>query len=211
MTFSIVARSADGRAHGVAVASKFLSVGAAVPAAEADVGALATQSYANLAYRPQGLAMLRTGVPAAGVVAGLTAADGGRATRQLGVVGSAGDGATFTGNECHAWAGGVAGDGYAIQGNILTGPEVVEAMQVAWLSTSDEPGLARRLLAALRAGDVAGGDRRGRQSAAILIAAQPRRSPSLLALFRLRCRLARRLRGAMCPAASSPWSGPHAN
>jgi uncharacterized Ntn-hydrolase superfamily protein len=172
MTFSIVARSADGRAHGVAVASKFLGVGAAVPAAEAEVGALATQSYANLAYRPQGLALLRTGVPAAGVVAGLTAADDARATRQLGVVGAAGDGATFTGAECHAWAGGVSGDGYAIQGNILTGPGVVEAMRAAWHAQAGEARLARRLLAALRAGDHAGGDKRGRQSAALLVVAK---------------------------------------
>src|SRR5256885_4976209 len=111
MTFSIVARSADGRSHGVAVASKFLAVGAAVPAAEADIGALATQSYANLAYRPQGLALLRTGVSAADVVAGLTAADPGRDQRQLGVVGATGDGATYTGSGCHDWAGGIAGDG----------------------------------------------------------------------------------------------------
>ncbi|HLT09693.1 MAG TPA: DUF1028 domain-containing protein [Micromonosporaceae bacterium] len=171
MTFSIVARSADG-SLGVAVASKFLAVGAAVPAAEAGVGALATQSYANLAYRPQGLALLRTGVSAAGVVAGLTAADDGRQTRQLGVVGIEGDGATFTGSECHEWAGGVAGDGYAIQGNILTGPEVVREMERAFLDTAGEPRLARRLLAALRAGDEAGGDRRGRQSAALLVVAK---------------------------------------
>src|SRR5438046_5509259 len=92
MTFSIVARSADGRALGVAVASKFLAVGAAVPAAEAQVGALATQSYANLAYRPQGLALLRTGVGAEAAVAGLTAADDGRDARQLGVVGVSGAG-----------------------------------------------------------------------------------------------------------------------
>jgi uncharacterized Ntn-hydrolase superfamily protein len=169
MTFSIVARSADGRAHGVAVASKFLAVGAAVPAAEADVGALATQSYANLAYRPQGLALLRTGVSAAGVVAGLTAADEGRDERQLGVVGIAGDGATFTGPKCHDWAGGLAGDGYAVQGNILVGPQVVESMRDAWLASVAEPRLAQRLLAALRAGDDAGGDRRGRQSAALVV------------------------------------------
>jgi uncharacterized Ntn-hydrolase superfamily protein len=172
MTFSIVARSADGRAHGVAVASKFLSVGNAVPAAAAEVGALATQSYANLAYRPQGLALLGTGVGAAGVVAGLTAADPGRDSRQLGVVGATGDGATYTGAECHGWAGGLAGDGFAIQGNILVGPEVVEEMRRVWLESADEPKLARRLLAALRAGDQAGGDRRGRQSAALLVVAK---------------------------------------
>jgi uncharacterized Ntn-hydrolase superfamily protein len=171
MTFSIVGRSADGMAHGVAVASRFLAVGAAVPAAQAQVGALATQSYANLAYRPQGLALLATGVAAADVVSGLTAADPGRAQRQLGVVGADGDGATFTGDGCHDWAGGVAGDGYAIQGNILVGRQVVDEMRAAWLS-ADETRLARRLLAALRAGDAAGGDRRGRQSAALLVVAK---------------------------------------
>ncbi len=172
MTFSIVARSADGQSHGIAVASQFLAVGAAVPAAEADTGAVATQSYANLAYRPQGLALLRTGVDAAGVVAGLTAADEGRAQRQVGVVGPAGDGATYTGADCHDWAGGVAGDGFAIQGNILVGPEVVEAMRTAWLASDPAAPLARRLLATLRAGDEAGGDKRGRQSAALLVVAR---------------------------------------
>jgi uncharacterized Ntn-hydrolase superfamily protein len=172
MTFSIVARSADGQSHGVAVASKFLAVGAAVPAAEARVGALATQSYANLAYRPQGLTLLRTGVAAADVVAGLTAADPGRAQRQLGVVAATGTGATYTGAECHEWAGGTAGDGYAVQGNLLTGPEVVAEMEQAWLASDPGAPLGRRLLAALAAGDRAGGDRRGRQSAALLVVAQ---------------------------------------
>jgi uncharacterized Ntn-hydrolase superfamily protein len=172
MTFSIVARSADGLSHGVAVASKFLAVGAAVPAAQAQVGALATQSYANLAYRPQGLALLGTGVGAADVVAGLTAADPGRAQRQLGVVGRTGDGATYTGTDCHEWAGGLAGDGYAIQGNILAGEQVVAAMAGAWAASDPAAPLARRLLAALLAGDRAGGDRRGRQSAALLVVAK---------------------------------------
>ncbi|WP_432987321.1 DUF1028 domain-containing protein [Dactylosporangium sp. CA-233914] len=166
MTFSIVGRSTDGQSLGVAVASKFLAVGAAVPAAEAGVGALATQAFANLAYRVQGLAMLRTGASAAHVIAGLTAADSGRAGRQLGVVGPSGPGATFTGEECFDWAGGVAGDGYAIQGNILTGPEVVAEMERAWLAGAGLP-LPRRLRVALAAGDAAGGDRRGRQSAAL--------------------------------------------
>jgi uncharacterized Ntn-hydrolase superfamily protein len=168
MTFSIVARSADGAALGVAVASRFLAVGAAVPAAEAEVGALATQAHANLAYRPQGLALLRTGVAAAGVVAALVTADAGRDAWQVGVVDRAGPGATFTGNDCHAWAGGVAGEDFAIQGNILTGPEVVDAMRAAWAEARREP-FARGLLAALAAGDRAGGDRRGRQSAALLV------------------------------------------
>jgi uncharacterized Ntn-hydrolase superfamily protein len=171
MTFSIVARSDDGRMHGVAVASKFLAVGAMVPAAEADIGALATQSYANLAYRPQGLALLRTGTAAGDVIAGLTAADPGRDSRQLGVVDAAGAGATFTGPACHDWAGGKAGFGYAIQGNILTGPDVVDAIERAWWAGSDLP-FARRLVDALSAGDRAGGDRRGRQSAALYVVAR---------------------------------------
>jgi uncharacterized Ntn-hydrolase superfamily protein len=169
VTFSIVVRSDDGRLHGVAVASKFLAVGSVVPAAEADVGALATQAYANVAYRPQGMAMLRTGLAAEHVVAALIGADHGRAQRQVGVVGMTGDGATFTGNECHDWAGGVAGPGFAIQGNILAGPQVVGAMRDAWLAGDAGEPMARRLLSALGAGDRAGGDRRGRQSAALLV------------------------------------------
>ncbi|BBH71136.1 hypothetical protein ACTI_78210 [Actinoplanes sp. OR16] len=173
MTFSIVGRSADGAAIGVAVASKFLGVGAAVPAALVNVGAVATQSYANLAYRPQALALLSTGVDAESVVKGLIAADDGPVShRQLGVVGASGPGATFTGSDCHDWAGGVSGDGYAAQGNMLAGPDVVARMQESWLATSD--ALPYRLLAALRAGDQAGGDRRGRQSAALLVVSQGR-------------------------------------
>jgi uncharacterized Ntn-hydrolase superfamily protein len=173
MTFSIVARSADGTAHGVAVASKFLGAGAAVPAALASVGAVATQSYANLAYRPQALALLSTGVTARSAVAALIAADGGPiAQRQVGVVGPTGEGGTFTGDDCHPWAGGTAGDGYAIQGNMLAGPQVVDGMEVAWQASAAESRLAYRLLAALRAGDLAGGDRRGRQSAALLVVAR---------------------------------------
>jgi len=172
VTFSIVARSDDGRLHGVAVASKFLAVGALVPAAEAEVGALATQAYANLAFRPQGLAMLRTGGSAADVVAGLVAADAGRVQRQVGVVAADGEGATYTGAGCHDWAGGQAGQGWAAQGNILVGPQVIDAMREAWLGGRGESRFAQRLLAALRAGDAAGGDRRGRQSAALLVVAK---------------------------------------
>ena len=171
MTFSIVARGAGatGRtAYGVAVASRFLAVGAAVPAADPVAGALATQAAANLAYRPQGLALLRAGASAAATVAGLTAADPDAAERQLGVVAADGDGATYTGTGCLDWAGGTAGDGYAIQGNILAGPQVVEAMRYAF--TTGTGPLAERLVAALAAGDAAGGDRRGRQSAALLVA-----------------------------------------
>ncbi len=169
MTFSIVARSADTKSFGVAVASKFLAVGAAVPAARAEVGAIATQAFANLSYRPNGLALLGEGFDASAVVERLVNGDERREERQCGVVDAAGRSATFTGRECKAWAGGRSGQGYAIQGNILAGPEVVDEMEDAWCrSDSDEP-LARRLLVALRAGDVAGGDRRGRQSAALLV------------------------------------------
>lgn len=164
MTFSLVARSDDGRLHGVVVASRFLAAGALVPAAAADVGALATQAHVNLAYRPQGLALLRTGVS----VAGLVAADPERDHRQLGVVAATGPGATWTGEHCRGWAGGQAGDGWAAQGNILTGPEVVDALRDAWLAGTDL-GFPQRLLAALRAGEAAGGDRRGRQSAGLLV------------------------------------------
>jgi len=172
VTFSIVAT--DGTAWGVAVASKFLAVGAAVPAGAAGVGAIATQSYANLAYRPDGLRMLREGKSAQETLDALTAADDNRAQRQAGIVDATGRAATYTGDGCHAWAGGVADfvdghGGFAIQGNILVGPGVVEAMHDAWKATEPGQPLSRRLLAALTAGDDAGGDKRGRQSAALLV------------------------------------------
>jgi uncharacterized Ntn-hydrolase superfamily protein len=165
MTFSIVGRA--GQSWGVAVASKFLAVGSAVPAAQADVGAIATQSLANLAYRPDGLALLSAGRSAQETLDALTGADEGRDQRQAGVVDRDGGSATFTGPGCHPWAGGRTGPDYAVQGNILTGPEVVAEMERAWLASDGR--LADRLLAALTAGDDAGGDRRGRQSAALLV------------------------------------------
>ena len=167
MTFSIVARSADGRSWGVAVASKFLAVGSAVPAAAAGVGAIATQSFANTAYKPQALAAMAAGLSAAETLESLLAADPDREQRQVGVVDAEGRSATFTGSGCYGWAGGVARDGAAIQGNILTGPEVVAAMDEAWMSSDPAAPLEVRLLAALAAGDAAGGDSRGRQSAAV--------------------------------------------
>jgi uncharacterized Ntn-hydrolase superfamily protein len=172
VTFSIVA--SDGSAWGVAVASKFLAVGAAVPAAAVAVGAIATQSYANLAYRPDGLRLLREGHSAQETLDRLTAEDDLREQRQAGVVDGQGRAATYTGSGCNPWAGGVTGSveghgAYAIQGNILTGSEVVGAMRAAWQETQAGEPLARRLLAALVAGDDAGGDRRGRQSAALLV------------------------------------------
>ena len=169
MTFSIVAWDPDASPQewGVAVASKFLAVGAVVPWARAGVGAIATQAFANLAYGPEGLERLASGKGAEAVVNGLTGADEERVQRQLGVVDSQGGAATFTGEECFDWAGGRTGRGYACQGNILTGPDVVDDMCTAFEKTRGD--LATRLLAALRAGDEAGGDKRGRQSAALLV------------------------------------------
>jgi uncharacterized Ntn-hydrolase superfamily protein len=172
MTFSIVACGGDGssgRQWGVAVASKFLAVGAVVPGARAGVGAIATQAYANVAYVPEGLRLLDSGRSAQQTLDELVGADDERTQRQAGVVDAAGRAATFTGAECLDWAGGTAAEGVTIQGNILVGPQVVEAMHKAWLATDSADPLSRRLLAALRAGDEAGGDRRGRQSAALLV------------------------------------------
>jgi uncharacterized Ntn-hydrolase superfamily protein len=169
MTFSIVARSADGQTWGVAVASKFLAVGSAVPAAVAGVGAIATQADANVAWKGIGLALLDEGATAPVALQRLIEEDDGRAHRQVGIVDMEGGAATHTGNECIPWAGGVSGDGYAIQGNCLAGSEVVEEMERTWREGDPEAPLQDRLLAALSAGDAAGGDKRGRQSAAILV------------------------------------------
>ncbi|MDN5766058.1 MAG: DUF1028 domain-containing protein [Humibacillus sp.] len=167
MTFSIVAR--QGSSFGVAVASKFLAVGAVVPAAVNGVGAVATQASARVAYLDELVEVLRSGAAADDALESATRPDGESATRQLGVVGVS-SAATFTGAECIPWAGGVAHDegesAYAIQGNILTGPEVVAAMEASWRGSAGRP-FAQRLLAALVAGDDAGGDSRGRQSAAM--------------------------------------------
>ncbi len=171
MTFSIVAR--DGDAWGVAVASKFLAVGAVVPAVRLGVGAVATQSMARVAYLDEVLTALDRGTSAPEALADAVAGDAGRDQRQVGVVGARGA-ATFTGGDCYDWAGGVAASeghtAYAIQGNILTGPEVVDAMERTWLGSAGQR-LDVRLLGVLLAGDAAGGDSRGRQSAAILVRA----------------------------------------
>jgi len=169
MTFSIVARSADGESWGVAVASKFLAVGSAVPAAVAGVGAIATQADANVAYKGQALAHLDDGATADVALQRLLEDDPGREHRQVGIVDLDGRAASHTGHECLDWAGSITGDGFAIQGNILAGEHVALAMERAWLESRNEIPLARRLLAALAAGDEAGGDRRGRQSAALLV------------------------------------------
>lgn len=170
MTFSIVAW--DAGAHptpewGVAVASKFLAVGAAVPWAKAGAGAVATQALANLSYGPDGLERLGRGEDASAVVRSLTAADSEHAHRQLGVVDARGGAESFTGDECFEWAGSRTGDGFCCQGNILASAEVVDAMTTAFEAATGE--LAARLIVALQAGDEAGGDRRGRQSAALLV------------------------------------------
>lgn len=169
MTFSIVAwdHEPESSSWGVAVASKFLGVGAVVPFAQVDCGAIATQAVANLSYGPNGLDQLRSGMPAPEVIAALVDADPDREQRQVGVVDANGGAAAFTGKECFDWAGHEIGDGFACQGNILSGPEVVDAMARAF--ESSEGALPHRLLIALRAGDQAGGDRRGRQSAALLV------------------------------------------
>ena len=169
MTFSVVACDTKAEQMGVAVASKFLAVGAVVPWLEAGVGAIATQALANTRYGPDGLALLREGTSAREALDAVLAADPGRDDRQAGFVDARGRGATHTGQSCMAWAGGRAGPGYTVQGNILTGPDVVDAMAEAYEASSGE--LAARLLLALAAGDAAGGDRRGRQSAAIAVVA----------------------------------------
>src|SRR3954447_8339274 len=167
MTFSIVARDAATGDLAVAVQSKFLAVGAVVPWARAGVGAVATQSFANVAYGPDGLALLAAGATATEAVERLTAADGLRTERQVGIVDAAGRGATYTGTGCFAWAGGRTGDGYAAQGNILAGAAVVDAMAERF----ERGGLPfpELLVACLADADAAGGDRRGRQSAALLV------------------------------------------
>lgn len=168
MTFSIVARDPEADAVGVAVQSKFISVGAVVPFVSADAGAVATQSYANVAYGPDGLAHLREGATAAETVERLTAGDDEAERRQVGVVGADGSVAAFTGAECFDVAGDRQGDRYTVQGNILENEATLDAMADAFESA--DGGLPERLLAGLYAGDEAGGDSRGKQSAALYVA-----------------------------------------
>jgi uncharacterized Ntn-hydrolase superfamily protein len=167
MTFSIVAADPEKGDWGVAVASKFPAVGAVVPYAKAGVGAVATQAWANVSYGPDGLAMLAAGTSAEESLDALLAGDEGRDDRQAGVVDAKGGATTFTGSGCMDWAGGVAGEGFAAQGNILVGEAVIRELARAFTETHGD--LCDRLLAALLAGDAAGGDRRGRQSAALLV------------------------------------------
>ena len=166
-TYSIVACDLEAGQWGVATQSKFLGVGSVVPWAEPNVGAIATQAYANPRYGPEGLALLRQGLTAQEVVDRLTAADEGRNHRQLGVVDRDGGSASYTGSECMEWAGGPTGTCYAAQGNILVSAETVDAIAETFESSSGP--LVERLLDCLDAAQAAGGDRRGQQSAAILI------------------------------------------
>lgn len=167
-TYSIVACDLEAGQWGVATQSKFLAVGSVVPWAAPHAGAVATQSYANPRYGPDGLALLREGLAAEEVVARLTAADEGREQRQLGVVDAHGGSSTFTGSGCHAWAGGRTGPCYAAQGNILVSGATVDALAETFAATAGEP-LAERLIDCLAAAQAAGGDSRGQQSAALLV------------------------------------------
>jgi uncharacterized Ntn-hydrolase superfamily protein len=167
-TYSIAACDLAAGQWGVATQSKFLAVGSVVPWAVPHVGAIATQAYANPRYGPDGLALLREGLSAQEVVDRLTGADDGRDHRQLGVVDGGGGSATFTGTECLDWAGGIAGAGFAAQGNILVSQDTVEALAAAWTAGEERP-LAVRLVECLAAAQAAGGDRRGQQSAALLV------------------------------------------
>ena len=166
-TFSIVGYGAETDALGIAVQSKYFAVGSVVPWAEAGVGAIATQSRANTTYGPNGLKLLKSGLSAEQTLERLIADDSGRATRQVGIVDAKGNVANYTGDECNDWAGAISGKNYTAQGNILAGEAVVKAMGKAFEETEGE--LADKLMAALFAGQVKGGDKRGQQSAALLV------------------------------------------
>jgi len=166
-TFSIVAYDPATGDLGVAVASKFPAVGAMVPFARAGVGAVATQAAANLRFGSEGLKLLESGLAPQQALEKLVEGDAGRDDRQLGLVDARGRAAAWTGKNCFAFAGHIVGENYSVQGNILTGREVLEAMSKKYLETSGS--LAERLLAALEAGDAAGGDQRGKESAAMLV------------------------------------------
>jgi len=167
-TYSIVACDLEAEQWGVSVQSKFLSVGSVVPWAEPHVGAIATQAYANPRYGPNGLELLRQGLSAQEIVDRLTSEDDGRDHRQLGIVDGRGDAATYTGTGCHDWAGGRTGPCFAAQGNILVSAATVDALAETFEATAGKP-LAKRLLDCLAAAQAAGGDKRGRQSAAVLV------------------------------------------
>ncbi|SFJ88668.1 Uncharacterized conserved protein, Ntn-hydrolase superfamily [Halobacillus dabanensis] len=166
-TFSIVAHDPETGEWGVAVQSKFLGVGSVVPWAKAGVGAIATQAFANPAYGPEGLQLLEGGLSAEEVVKRLTEQDSQKEDRQVGVVDAKGRAASFTGEQCYDWAGGKVGKHYAAQGNILVNEATVTEMGETFKQT--EGPLADRLMAGIKAAQRAGGDSRGKQSAALLV------------------------------------------
>ena len=166
-TFSIVARDEKTGELGVAVQSKFVAVGAVVPYARAGVGAIASQAWGNPRYGPIGLELLASGKSAREVVNFMTSADPYQNSRQVAVIGIEGNASVFTGSECLEWAGGKHGTNYAVQGNILTGPDVIQAMGKAFEDANGT--LAERMISALHSGQKAGGDKRGRQSASLLV------------------------------------------
>ncbi|MBM7661675.1 putative Ntn-hydrolase superfamily protein [Bacillus mesophilus] len=166
-TFSIVGYDPETKEHGVAVASKFLAVGSLVPWAKAGVGAIATQSWVNVDYGRKGLQLMEEGKSAEEALSILTEHDDKKNSRQVGLVDANGNGATHTGEDCYSWAGGLVGENFACQGNILVDDQVVVAMSEAFKNSTGD--LATRLLKALSAGDDAGGDSRGKQSAALLV------------------------------------------
>jgi len=176
MTFSIAAVDRTTGDVGAAAATRFLAVGAGVVWAEVGVGAVCTQATTRIAYGPECLTLLRGGEAPETALASATASDAHHLDRQLGLVDAQGRGATLTGARCFDWAGGRVLADATVQGNILVGETVLEAMAEAWAVSADDP-LDRRLLAVLRAGDAAGGDRRGRQSAALLVRHADGREP----------------------------------
>jgi uncharacterized Ntn-hydrolase superfamily protein len=167
MTFSIVGYDPIEKEWGIAVQSKFLGVGAVVPWAKAGAGAIATQSYANTAYGPKALEIMEQGKSAQETLEQLLKDDPEKERRQVGLIDTNGNAATFTGKECFNWAGGITGPNFTAQGNILVDKKTVESMAMTFTET--DGSLAERLLAALDAGQEAGGDSRGKQSAALLI------------------------------------------
>ncbi len=166
-TFSIVGYDPDTKEWGIAVQSKFLACAAVVSWAQAGAGAVATQSYANTSYGPRGLEMMAAGASAEEALEKLVSDDPDKDKRQVGLVDAQGRAATFTGSGCHDWAGGVTGKHFAAQGNILVSKETVDAMAESFAQSTGP--LGRRLLAALDAGQAAGGDSRGKQSAGLLV------------------------------------------
>ncbi|MCH6266552.1 DUF1028 domain-containing protein [Neobacillus citreus] len=167
MTFSIVGYDPVEKEWGIAVQSKFLGVGAVVPWAKAGIGAVATQSYANTAYGPRALELMAQGKSAQETLEAILADDPDKEMRQVGIIDASGNAATFTGSACYNWAGGVTGPHFAAQGNILVDEKTVQAM--ADIFQKAEGTLAERLLASLDAGQEAGGDSRGKQSAALYV------------------------------------------